>query len=128
MREQGGVWSPLGPVFAYEWLVPSRRWQGFALRSGFVLFLLLALTVVWWKESNGGQAVSLQSMATLAGKAYVGVVGTALTLVLLVAPAATAGAICLDRSRGTLTHLLATDLTDSEIILGKLAARLVPVL
>jgi ABC-type transport system involved in multi-copper enzyme maturation permease subunit len=67
-------------------------------------------------------------MATLAEKAYVGVVGTALTLVMLVAPAATAGAICLDRSRGTLTHLLATDLTDSEIILGKLAARLVPVL
>ena len=56
------------------------------------------------------------------------VIGTQLTLVLLAAPAATAGAICLDRSRGTLTHLLVTDLTDREIVLGKLAARLAPIL
>ena len=51
-----------------------------------------------------------------------------MTLVLLAAPAATAGAICLDRARGTLAHLMVTDLSDGEIVLGKLAARLVPVL
>src|SRR5262249_26970415 len=44
------------------------------------------------------------------------------------APAATAGAICVDRARGTLAHMLATDLSDPEIVLGKLAARLLPVL
>ena len=47
---------------------------------------------------------------------------------MLAAPAATAGAICLDRSRGTLEHLMTTDLSDAEIVLGKLAARLMPVL
>jgi ABC-type transport system involved in multi-copper enzyme maturation permease subunit len=46
----------------------------------------------------------------------------------LAAPAYTAGAVCLDRARGTLLHLLATDLSDAEIVLGKLAARLIPVL
>ena len=51
-----------------------------------------------------------------------------LGLVGLAAPAATAGAICLDKARGNLTLLFATDLTDAEIVLGKLAARLVPVL
>ncbi len=51
-----------------------------------------------------------------------------LGLVGLAAPAATAGSICLDKARGNLTLLLATDLSDSEIVLGKLAARLVPVL
>src|SRR5262249_8942858 len=50
-----------------------------------------------------------------------------LALALLAAPAATAGAVCLDRARGTLAHVLVTDLTGAEIILGKLAARLVPV-
>ena len=55
-------------------------------------------------------------------------IGTQLTLVLLAAPAATAGAICLDRARGTLAHMLMTDLSVAEIVLGKLAARLVPVL
>ena len=42
---------------------------------------------------------------------------------MLAAPAATAGAICLDRACGTLAHLLATDLSDPEIVLGKLAAQ-----
>ena len=51
-----------------------------------------------------------------------------LGLVGLAAPAAAAGAICLDKARGNLTLLFATDLTDAEIVLGKLAARLVPVL
>jgi ABC-type transport system involved in multi-copper enzyme maturation permease subunit len=83
-------WPGPGPVFAYEWLTASRRWQGYALRSLLVLLLLL------------------------------GLVG-------LAAPAA-AGAICSDKARGNLTLLFATDLTDAEIVLGKLAARLAPAL
>lgn len=54
--------------------------------------------------------------------------GVELGLVMLAAPAATAGAICVDRGRGTLTHMLVTDLSDTEIVVGKLAARLLPVL
>ena len=59
---------------------------------------------------------------------FLAVSGTQLALVLLAAPAATAGAICLDRARGTLSHMFLTDLTNAEIVLGKLAAGLVPVL
>ena len=63
------------------------------------------------------------------GEAYFyAIIGVELTLVMLAAPAATAGAICVDRARGTLTHMLVTDLTDPEIVLGKLAARLLPIL
>ena len=47
---------------------------------------------------------------------------------LLAAPAATAGAVCLDKARGTLDHMLATDLSNAEIVLGKLGVRLIPVL
>ena len=47
---------------------------------------------------------------------------------LLTAPAATAGAVCLDKARGTLDHMLATDLSNAEIVLGKLGVRLIPVL
>ena len=51
-----------------------------------------------------------------------------LVLVMLAGPAATAGTICLDKcGRGAMAHLLITDLSDAEIVLGKLAARLVPV-
>ena len=59
---------------------------------------------------------------------FYAMIGVELALVMLAAPAATAGAICLDRARGTLAHMLMTDLSDPEIVLGKLAARLMPVL
>src|SRR5439155_8193946 len=63
------------------------------------------------------------------GKSYFyAMIGVELALVMLAAPAATAGSICLDRARGTLAHVLVTDLSDPEIVLGKLAARLLPVL
>ena len=47
------------------------------------------------------------------GQAYfIAMIGVELALVMLAAPAATAGAICLDRARGTLAHMLMTDLSD----------------
>ena len=70
---------------------------------------------------------NIRQMAELGEWFFQALIGTQLTLVLLAAPAATAGSICLDRARGTMTHMLMTDLADFEIVLGKLAARLVPV-
>jgi ABC-type transport system involved in multi-copper enzyme maturation permease subunit len=120
-----------GPVFIYEWVTSTRRWQVYALRSVFVLGLLIALLLMGI-SAGAARVVSapaaLAALAELGESLFMAVIGTQLTLVLLAAPAATAGAICLDRSRGTLTHLLVTDLTDREIVLGKLAARLTPVL
>ena len=57
-----------------------------------------------------------------------GWIATELTLVLLAAPPATAGAVCLDKARGTLDHILATDLSDAEIVLGKLGVHVSSVL
>src|SRR5262245_56351891 len=120
-----------GPVFVYEWITASRRWQGYAMRSLFVLGLMAALHVT--AIGRGADVIvaagaAMRGLAQLGEGFFVAGSGTQLTLVLLAAPAATAGAICLDRSRGTLTHLLATDLSDREIVLGKLAARLTPIL
>ncbi len=89
-----------------------------------------------WSVSSsfGRRTIPARSRTTIRGQAEVGlyfyqaIVGTQLVLLLLAAPAATAGAVCLDKARGTLTHLLMTDLSNAEIVLGKLAARLVPVL
>jgi len=44
----------LGPVFIYEWLTTSRRWQMYALRGLFVAILLGALAVVWLSELDDG--------------------------------------------------------------------------
>jgi ABC-type transport system involved in multi-copper enzyme maturation permease subunit len=128
MSSPAGWRIGLGPVFAYEWLTSSRRWQGYALRAVFLLFLLFALVVIWNGPRQGSGPSLIAALAALGQAFFIGVVGTQLTLVLLIAPAATAGAICLDRARGTLAHMLMTDLSNAEIVLGKLAARLVPVL
>ena len=128
MNPRRGLRPGLGPVFAYEWIASSRRWQWYALRSLFAGMLLAALLVILSKPGVPLDGMTFRELANLGQSFYVAVIGTQLTLVLLAAPAATAGTICLDRSSGMLTHVLVTDLSDSEIVLGKLAARLVPVL
>ena len=87
----------------------------------------MALAYVWMNTSTYPAKSNIRLMAELGEWFFQAVIGTQLTLVLLAAPAATAGAICLDKARGTMTHMLVTDLADFEIVLGKLVARLVPV-
>src|SRR5438105_7262395 len=123
----------LGPVFAFEWLTTSRRWQTYALRALFLLVLLAAIAVVWWGQVGNlrrpaNRQTSLQEYAQFGEELSIGFIGTELALVLLAAPAAAAGAVCLDKQRGNLTHLLVTDLSSAEIIGGKLGTRLAPVL
>jgi ABC-type transport system involved in multi-copper enzyme maturation permease subunit len=116
-----------GPVFTFELLTASRRWQVYALRSAFVAGLLAGLAVVWSGSVSGRSLESIRMQAEVGRRFHRAMAASQLALALLAAPAATAGAICLDRARGTLAHLLVTDLSSVEIILGKLAARLVPV-
>src|SRR3954469_24211359 len=121
-------WPGSGPVFASEWLTASRRWQGYALRSLLVLLLLLGLSGVWRGHHDGAGDLSVRQLAEIGRGFYAVTTLILLGLVGLAAPAAAAGAICMDKDRGNLTLLFSTDLTDAEIVLGKLAARLVPVL
>ena len=100
-------------------------------RAGFVGAILVGMMIVWQnvnREYSPGQTVSIQQLASYGESLYATIVSIELTLVLLAAPAATAGAVCLDKARGTLDHMLATDLSNAEIVLGKLGVRLVPVL
>jgi ABC-type transport system involved in multi-copper enzyme maturation permease subunit len=117
----------MGPVFLDEWRIASRRWQLYALRALFVALVGVGLTIVWWTKVRGA-ALSIHELASAGEAFFFALVGTELGLVLLAAPAYTAGAVCQDRARGALLHLLATDLSNAEIVLGKLAARLLPVL
>jgi ABC-type transport system involved in multi-copper enzyme maturation permease subunit len=127
----------LGPVFFYEWLTASRRWQLFFGRAAFVAFLLAALLLVGWRALDFDPPVppnvSLDArkqlkLAILGENLFYGIMGVQLSLLLLAAPAATAGTVCHDKTRGGLIQLLVTDLSDAEIVLGKLAGRLLPVL
>jgi ABC-type transport system involved in multi-copper enzyme maturation permease subunit len=116
-----------GPVLLYEALTASRRWHGYALRSLLILAMLIALWFAWYtlrqRKPWANPPDLNQYMAELGEQFYYGVAGVLLASVLLVAPAATAGAVCLDRERGWLVHMFVTELSDAEIVLGKLVAR-----
>ncbi len=117
----------LGPVFAYEWLLASRRWQIYAMRSCLILCLGTGLGVVWYSHVRD-LSLSLSASASVGESFFYALVGTQLSLLLIAAPAATAGAVCHDKKSGALVQLLTTDLSNTEIVLGKLAARLLPIL
>jgi ABC-type transport system involved in multi-copper enzyme maturation permease subunit len=115
-------------VLTAEWLPVSRHWQWYLARSLGVAMLLFALAIVWWARISAGRLHTVQTQAEVGRRFGGAVAATLLAMVLLAAPAATAGSICIDRLRGTLCHVLMTDLTSLEIVLGKLIARLLPVL
>jgi ABC-type transport system involved in multi-copper enzyme maturation permease subunit len=125
-----------GPVFVFESLIFARRWQVYAGRAVFVLAILGGLWGAWWSNLNG-QVIgapagtrpgALQALAKAGQSFFYSLAGIQLAMVLLVAPAATAGAICHDRARGILAQMALTDLSDPEIVLGKLFSRLAPIL
>jgi len=118
--------SDLGPLFSIEARAIARRWQAYGVRSLFVAALLAALAFGSSLEQR--QRSSPRATAHAGFWFFSAVSIMQLALVLLVAPAATAGSVCLDRARGILLHALVTDLTSAEIVLGKLIAQLVPVL
>jgi ABC-type transport system involved in multi-copper enzyme maturation permease subunit len=120
-------WGP-GPVFVYECVTNARRWQTYGARSFAVAVLLLGMVAIAWANDGVVQRISAREYARLGECYFYALIGLELSLVMLAAPAATAGAICIDRARGTLTHILVTDLSDTEIVAGKLVARLLPVL
>jgi ABC-type transport system involved in multi-copper enzyme maturation permease subunit len=99
----------------------------YALRAAFVSSLLVWLVLIG--SSHSGQTFErANELVVINQEFFTGLVTIQMTLLLLAAPAATAGALCVDKARGTLLHVLVTDLTDHEIVAGKLAARLAPVL
>jgi ABC-type transport system involved in multi-copper enzyme maturation permease subunit len=118
----------LGPVFWAECLTTSRRWQVYAGRSLLVASVLAAMTLIWLTRLSGTGLTSIQENAAV-GRALVdAIMAVELVLAIAIVPAAAAGAICQDKMRGELTLMMVTDLSDAEIVLGKLASRLVTIL
>ena len=118
----------LGPLFRVEMVSVARRRRYFVLR---VVYGLLALFILWSTYTSmrafsmgTGQTVSIQQGAMLAGHFFVSFSWLQILAVLAVGPAMAVGTIASERERRTIEYLFTTDLSNSEIILGKLAARL----
>jgi ABC-type transport system involved in multi-copper enzyme maturation permease subunit len=121
-----------GPVFVYDLVRTARRGQQIGHRclyAGLLLLLLLVLYCMWfpYRDLEGlMQPVRLRpgqvsEFATYFFQAFMVI---QFGVVLLVTPAYTATAIAEEKERRTLEFLLATDLSNREVVLGMLGARL----
>ncbi len=118
----------VGPVFLWEWRRVSRQWWFYAMRSALVGALLGGLAVVWVVSDSQPDLNASRMMARVGQAFFTVIVLGQIAMVLLAAPAATAGTFCLEQARGHVRLMLVTEVTSLDIVLGVLAARLLPVL
>lgn len=122
---------PFGPVFRHEMLAAGRKRRYFWARGlvglGMLLLLAIGYLSVVVQGENGEGSLSISGVAQLAVAFYVMFAWATMIGVLLITPAIVAGAIATERERRTIEYLFATDLSNSEIVLDKIAARLLVV-
>jgi ABC-type transport system involved in multi-copper enzyme maturation permease subunit len=119
----------LGPIFQIEAMLTVRRARYYFLRAayGFVL-LFIMWTCYQSAHETGLGTLTLQSTARFATSFFYSFAAAQLTIAIAVTAAVTAGTIAEERERRTIEYLFATDLSNAEIVLGKLASRVLLVL
>jgi ABC-type transport system involved in multi-copper enzyme maturation permease subunit len=117
-----------GPIIAREVLTAPRPLRYYLWRASFCCFLFILLWTAWQSLMGWQDVRELGVMARFGGILYVMFAMLQLTLMLFFAPLFTAAAISYEKDRRTFTLLLMTDLSDLEIVLGKLVAGLLNIL
>src|SRR5262245_12653054 len=115
-----------GPVLFYDLVRLARRGRYALLRCLYAVLLFLMLLSVYnnfraWDIDADAKVKQLPRLAEVFFFTFMIVPSL---VVCLLTPAFTAGAIAEEKERRTLEFLLATDLHDREIVLGKQTARL----
>lgn len=113
----------LGPVFWCELVTGSRRLRHFWVRALYGAALLALLTVQSYDYDWGGPGSSARQ-ANLAAGFFERFALLQMAVVLLATPAMVATTISQERERRTIEYLFASQLSNCEIVLGKLGARL----
>src|SRR5262245_34584809 len=122
------VLSLFGPVLAFDVLRAGRKPRRIWFRVAYVvlLALLFAWTYAAWYESARWREqgeIRPGDLSKLAETYFVVYMVVQFIMICVLTPAAVAGAIAEEKERRTLEFLLATDLSDREILFGKLASR-----
>lgn len=122
---RGGSLSLFGPVLFYDVVRTARRSRYFISRCAYLGVLTAVLCWMYglWMMRYRDQAIPPAEMATFAEWFFYVYLVVQFLVVLLVTPAYTAGAISEEKERRTMEFLLATDLRNREIVLGKFTAR-----
>ncbi len=117
-----------GPIISREVLTAPRPLRYFLWRASFACFLFILLWTAWQSIIGWQEVRELGVLARFGGILYWLFAMLQLTLMLFFAPLFTAAAVSYEKDRRTFTLLLMTDLSDLEIVLGKLVAGLLHIL
>lgn len=123
----------VGPLFFYDLVRLARRGRSILLRCFYALSLLGALCLAYtdrfptfdtWRQAFEPRQVRLNQLADFSRGFILAVLLAQSAAVLIITPVYLAGAITEEKERQTLALLFASHLSDREIVLGKLFARL----
>lgn len=118
----------VGPVFSREALTAPRRPRFYAVRA-LLVAALLGIVLTAWQVVVGSQLVSGPGdLARFGAVVFALLTPLILTVCLLFSALLSAAAVSQEKDRKTLLLLLLTELTNSELVLGKLLASLLTVM
>jgi ABC-type transport system involved in multi-copper enzyme maturation permease subunit len=111
----------LGPIFSVELVTGARRARYYILRVVYAGVLLVALSVAYLQTAFAGSS----ALANATAGFFTAFAVLQVLAVLAIGPAMAAGTVALERQRRTIEYLFCSPLSNAEILLSKLAARLV---
>jgi len=117
----------VGPVFIREVVTAPRRLRFYLTRSIYVAVLLMLMGTAWAILAGTQTLEGLRNFANLGIFLFEVLAPLQLALAMLFSAFWTASAIALEKDRGTLVLLLLTNLTNSELVLGKLLASILSI-
>ncbi len=121
----------LGPVLHAELLTTARRARYYVVRTVYGLIVLFQVYLSYqanaWRFRRGGGPMQINQMADFGLQIFTAFAILQAVVVLMLTPALVGGTIAEERQRKTLHYLLTSRLGSAEIVLGKLAARLLHV-
>jgi ABC-type transport system involved in multi-copper enzyme maturation permease subunit len=115
----------LGPILRWELITIPRRRRYYFIRVLYASVLLFVLWVVYDETVAhwGSRQPTISRLAQFSENFFYAFIFVQLGAVLLLTPAFVASGISVEKERRTLEFLFATDLSNREIVFGKLFAR-----
>jgi len=118
----------IGPVFAREVALAPRRPRLYITRTLFCLLLLFLMSTAWLVLTGTQLVRDLGDLARFGSALFQLLAYLQLALCVFFSALLAASAVAQEKDRRTLVLLLLTNLTNSELVLGKLLASLLNVL
>ncbi|QDT00490.1 ABC transporter permease subunit [Adhaeretor mobilis] len=118
----------VGPVFSREVTTTPRNWRLYGLRALYV-GALFSLAITAWLILSGSQPVrGIGDLSRFGGTVFALIAPVQMALGLAFSALLTAAAVAMEKDRRTLDLLLMTNMTNSELVLGRLLASVLSVL